>query len=67
MQWTAKDRKKSTRVNKYKWHVWFAWYPVKLNSHYSSWGRKIVWWERILRKKHMFEDFVPTEYKGLLH
>lgn len=32
---------------KYKWHDWFAWYPVRLDD-----TSNVVWFETVLRRRH---------------
>lgn len=39
--------------NKYKWHRWFAWFPVIANY-------KLVWLETVYRKK--VESFLYDSY-----
>jgi len=53
-----------------KWHIWFAWYPIKINT---STEYNIVWLEKVLRKGIHFDsyesetgisDFIAYEYKS---
>jgi len=38
---------------KFKWHEWFAWYPVVIES--SKTKGQIVWLQRIWRKSFTFD------------
>lgn len=41
--------------NKRKWHLWFAWHPVKLMDR-QEW----VWLENIERMKFFYESYPDT-------
>lgn len=41
MRWRGRELR---RVNKFEWHLWFAWYPVKTKQ---KWW---VWLERLARR-----------------
>ncbi len=40
-------RIKINRINKTKWHDWFAWYPVIDDGTYYY---RIIWLEKVSRK-----------------
>jgi hypothetical protein len=51
-----------------EWHIWFAWYPIKINTDN---GYKIIWLEKVLRKASYIycvpesgiENFIAYQYK----
>lgn len=52
--------------DKYRYHVWFAWYPVCVHT-YPDGGKKYVWLKRILRsyrKSWFYEEDEPC-YKEI--
>jgi len=48
--------KKSPNVN---WHLWFAWYPVRI---YYGGEYHVIWLEKICRKLHYGYEFAIKEY-----
>jgi hypothetical protein len=38
--------------NKYSWHKWFAWYPVRIGDLLK--GEDVVWMQTIERKKTQY-------------
>lgn len=36
------------KINKEQWHIWFAWYPVKIFD-YDAERWQYVWLEKVLR------------------
>lgn len=51
MIWTTKYSKK------FNWHKWFAWFPVNIGDD------KMLWWERVERRKQANREFIYWEYK----
>jgi hypothetical protein len=48
--------------NHYKWHKWFAWYPIRLNNS------EIIWLETVIRKVNpYFENEDRPHHIGRLH
>ena len=38
--------------NKYEWHNWFAWRPVRIGNYFSS--NDIVWLQFIERRREQY-------------
>jgi len=32
------------------WHVWFAWYPVRVTTKSKGSGQKMIWLENVQRR-----------------
>lgn len=45
MQWVKNKQK----IDRGDWHLWFAWYPVPVDT-YNDGNIKYVWGERVLRR-----------------
>ena len=43
----------NNRAHKFKWHVWYAWYPVKVATTPDG-DYKLVWFEDVKRCKYFF-------------
>lgn len=37
-------------LDKYQWHDWFAWYPVKVKLPNGLKGNTYLFWEKVARK-----------------
>ena len=42
--------------NKYNWHDWFAWYPIKLTDQSDNVYGEIIWLEKVERRMEC-DDF----------
>lgn len=47
------------RNSKAKWHLWFAWHPIHVQTER---GDAIVWLEKVCRKHTYGYDLLITEY-----
>lgn len=41
------------------WHIWFAWYPVKIEN-------RTVWLRKVERKNYMYKSNEWSEYRELV-
>lgn len=53
--WYVKHNNKTEENN---WHIWFAWFPVKVHT-YKNDSVKKVWLENVLRCRTGEECFTP--------
>ena len=51
MRWQSKDPKEE-----FKWHTWFAWYPIKTGCGTN------VWLEYVERQKNEFRPSLMDNY-----
>lgn len=49
MKWRV--RKPGTKIRAlHRWHVWFAWYPVRVPTKGKGSGQKMIWLEPVCRR-----------------
>ena len=70
MKWRV--RKPGARVRAlHRWHVWFAWYPVRVPTKGKNSGQTMIWLSPVCRKGHLFCSWGDScwdwEYKEYLH
>jgi hypothetical protein len=49
MKWRVRKPGAKYRAKK-RWHLWFAWYPVRVPTNGRMSGQKKVWLEKVYRK-----------------
>ena len=68
MQWISNRTWEYERQQKKCWHLWFAWYPITINT-YPDGAKMKIWFKTVLRKGtlHSCWDgcYWTYEYKSL--
>ena len=57
MQWNAPIYTGRQRLEKRGWHLWFAWYPVRVELRW-------VWWEYVGRRVAFPMGYRIHDYKA---
>lgn len=60
MRWSTQKRHDKKKA-KYKWHIWFAWFPIRI-----AYSHEYRWLENVLRRYNKFGEYTHRDPSYLI-